>query len=117
MIMRKFKFYKDDLGWFIDLPEWKGEKWELQMVSGADKFLEILSQGESEIFIHLSSEDFPNSNCLRFMEYGKMGGPEMGTGAWYFLTEYKGNEYFLEMWLCDVTKFIFGDFPKVIYFC
>jgi hypothetical protein len=22
----------------------------------------------------------------------------------------------LQMWLCDVTKFVFGYFPKIIYF-
>jgi len=34
--MRTFRFYKDTDGWFVDLPEWTGEKWELEMVSGAD---------------------------------------------------------------------------------
>jgi len=28
---------------------------------------------------------------------------------------YKGIEYDPELWLCDVTKFVFGNFPKNIY--
>ena len=46
--MRLFRFYRDDIGWFVDLPEWEGERWELQMVMGADSFLDVLSQGENE---------------------------------------------------------------------
>lgn len=114
--MKDYRFYKDEFGWFIDLPEWKGEKWELQMVSGADAFLDILSQGQDEIFIILSREPYNNSNILKFRELGRLEGFEMGEGAWYSMEEYQGIDYNLAMWLCDVTKFIFGDFPEIIYF-
>ena len=114
--MRNFRFYKDDNDWFIDLPEWKGEKWELQMVSGADTFLNLLSDGENEIFITLSNQQFNKSNTLVFRELGRLEGFEMGEGAWYSLEEYSGIDYNLAMWLCDVTKFIFGEFPEIIYF-
>ena len=41
--MREFKFYKDpEHRWYVDLPEWEGEKDNLEMVLGADSFLEIL---------------------------------------------------------------------------
>jgi hypothetical protein len=33
------------------------------------------------------------------------------------MLEYMGVDYELTMWLCDVTKFVFGEFPKNIYFC
>ena len=46
--MRTFRFYKDEIGWFVDLPEWTGEKWELQMVAGADLFLEMINSGDDE---------------------------------------------------------------------
>lgn len=114
--MRTFKFYKDTEGWFVDLPEWEGEKWELQMVSGADTFLDILSQGETEVYVVLSKEDFDGANVLHFQELGRLEGPEMGSGAWYFLNEYNGISYTLKMWLCHVTTFVFGDYPNKIYF-
>ena len=114
--MKNYKFYKNDIGWFVELPEWEGEEWELQMVSGADTFLNILSQGKNEVYITLSTEYFNSANILQFIELGRLEGPEMGSGAWYFLNEYHGISYSLEMWLCDVTKFVFGDFPKKIYF-
>jgi hypothetical protein len=114
--MRTFKFYKDEYGWFVELPEWTGEKWDLQMVMGADMFLDILSQGDDKVFVTLSVTPFEGCDVLDMKYLGRLEGPEYGEGAWYELKNYIGIEYNLEMWLCDVTKFVFGNFPKKIYF-
>ena len=54
-MIRQFKFYKEETGrWYVDLPEWEGEKDELEMVAGADIFLEILAQDEPEVYVTLS---------------------------------------------------------------
>lgn len=116
-MMRNLKFYKEETGrWYVDLPEWEGEKDELEMVMGADSFLEILSQGENEVYVTLSDTEFPNAERLRLLDLGRIESIELGSGAWYSLTSYKDIPYDIEMWLCDVTKFVFGGFPKVIYF-
>lgn len=86
------------------------------MVSGADTFLDILSQGDSEVHVTMSKEPFDRCETLHFQELGRLEGPEMGTGAWYFLQNYNGIDYTLKMWLCDVTVFVFGEFPNKIYF-
>lgn len=118
IMRRQFKFYKEDTGrWYVDLPEWEGEKAELEMVSGADLFLDIISQGEGVTYVTLSDEEFPGSEILEMKYLGTLEGWEMGSGAWYKLISYMGLEYKLDMWLCDVTKFVFGSFPKNIYFC
>ncbi len=114
--MRTFRFYKDEEGWFVDLPEWEGTKGELQMVMGADSFLEILAQGENEIDVTLSTEPFQNAEVLHFLYVGRLEGPEYGEGGWYYLKEYLGIPFDLKMWLCDVTKFVFGELPNKIYF-
>ncbi len=114
--MRLFRFYRDDIGWFVDLPEWKGSRYDLQMVMGADSFLDILSQGESEKYVALSDEPFDGCYELIFVGLGRIEGPEIGEGAWYKLENYLGIDFRLQMWLCDVTKFVFGDFPRKIYF-
>jgi len=115
--MRLFRFYKEGSGrWYVDLPEWEGSKDELEMVSGADTFLEILSQGESEVNVILSVTDFVGSDKLQLIKPGRLGGWELGEGSWYKLDSYIGISYDLEMWLCDVTKFVFGGFPETIYF-
>jgi hypothetical protein len=110
-MIREFKFYKDEGGWFVDLPEWEGTKADLAMVSGADTMLDIISQGDNDIQVLLSTEEFDGSNRLEFLRES----PEVGEGSWYLMKTYKGIEYDLELWLCDVTIFVFGEFPKNIY--
>jgi hypothetical protein len=114
--MRSFKFYKDPEGWFVDLPEWMGSKSDLQMVAGADSFLDILSQGSDEVWVCLSQTPIRDSDKLVFVKPGDLESWELGEGAWYIMDTYQGIEYNIQMWLCDVTKFVFGDFPKIIYF-
>ena len=114
--MRIYRFYKDEYGWFIDLPNWEGEKYDLQMVAGADTFLDLLSQGEDDVYVTLSTKPFENCEVLMFEHYGRLEAWELGEGAWYVLSTYKGQHYDLKMWLCDVTKFVFGELPDKIYF-
>lgn len=114
--MRSFRFYKDEYGWFVDLPEWDGERWDLQMVMGADTFLDLLAQGETETYVTLSTQPFDNCETLELIYLGRLEGPELGEGAWYILEEYVDLPFNLKMWLCDVTKFVFGEFPSKIYF-
>lgn len=113
--MRVYRFYKDD-GWFIDLPGWEGDKSDLQMVRGADTFLDILSQGEDSVYVTLSKNQFEGSDTLHYECQGLLEGPEYGEGAWYFLNEFRGIPYSLRLWLCDVTKFVFNEYPVKIYF-
>lgn len=115
--MKTYKFYKDEFGWFIDIPEWEGEAWDLQMVMGADVFCDLIAQGESEFYMTLSDTPLEGGDVLIFDKFGRLEGPEYGEGGWYKLKNYKGIRYEMDMWLCDVTKFVFnGDLPKHIYF-
>lgn len=114
--MRIYRFYKDEHGWFVDIPEWEGEKADLQMVSGADTFCEILAQGQNDVYITLSDTPFDGCEVLELLYLGRLEGPEMGSGAWYNLDNYADLPFRLTMWLCDVTKYVFGEFPKQIYF-
>jgi hypothetical protein len=115
--MRTFKFYKTEVGrWYVDLPEWEGSVDELEMVAGADLFLEILSDGEQTVNVILSTVEFEGADILEFKELGRIESWELGEGAWYEMIGYMGIDYELTMWLCDVTKFVFDEFPKNIYF-
>jgi len=107
------KFYKEhDNRWYIFLPEWLGEKAELEMVSGADTMLDIIAQGESEVTVTFSVTPFDNCNILRMIRLAT----ELDNGAYYLMHYYNGIELNLELWLCDVTKFVFGELPAIIYF-
>lgn len=109
--MNHLEFYKEDKRWYADIPTWEGSKAELEMVEGADAMLDYISKGRERISLKLSDTKFEGSDELRFIREAN----EYDNGAFYILNEYKGNEVNLNMWLCDVTKFVFGDFPKIIY--
>lgn len=108
--MKTIRFYKEiDNRWYADIPEWTGEKWELEMVQGADTMLEIYAQGQNEVNLIVSKEYFENSEDLVFeaMEDG---------GAWYSINTLNSIPYpNFEIWLCHVTLFVFDEFPKIIY--
>jgi hypothetical protein len=108
--MKTFKFEKEkDNRWYIILPEWTGEKEELEMVCGADSMLDILAQGDYYVYVTISDKEFTGYNFILTL-YKEDGG-----GGWYTL---KGNIYEFDLWLCHVTKFIFdGSLPKVLYCC
>jgi hypothetical protein len=103
---RKFRFYQDDNKWYVDLPEWTGEKDELEMVLGADTMLDILSKSDQGVYVTFSTEPFEN------YDYELTLHKEEYDGGTYILT---GNYLLFEVWLCHVTKFVFGEFPNKIY--
>lgn len=105
-----YRFEKESDGcWYVVLPDYPGIHADLQMVSGADTMLDIMAQGESFVEVVLGTKQFEDSVPLTFIK------PEEGEGGWYLMKEWKGISYELELWLCDVTQYVFGEFPKVIY--
>ena len=106
---QKFKFYKEDSGnWYIDLPLDMFTKEDLQMVCGADVMLDILSKHEQKINLWVSTQPFPGYDVLKFI-----GEPE--SGADYYIPELEGKKIEMNIWLCNVTKSVFGHFPLEIY--
>ena len=104
--MKELNFYKDtDKKWYIDLPDWKGSKEDLEMVFGADDMLDVLSNGNNKVSLNVSEEFFNGALKIDFIRLAT----EVNDGAFY-------DANGLEIWLCDVTKYVFGYFPKVIYF-
>lgn len=106
-----YKFYLDtDNRWYVDIPAYPGPKAELEMVCGADTMLKLLAQDENEIY--LSFADKPLHNCIVLTKIKDT--PDVG-GAEYLFTSYMGVDYNLNVWLCDVTKWVFGYLPNTIY--
>lgn len=116
-MIKRIKFEKEGFDWFAVIPEWEGPKADLQMVCGADTWLDLLCQGEWHVWLTISDAPFDGASELKLIALGEYDDVEVGSGASYKLsTKLMGIDYDLEMWLCDVTKFVFGDFPKIIYF-
>lgn len=105
------RFYKEeDNRWYIDLPEWTDQglpKEALEMVLGADNFLDILSNNDNEVTVTFSTEPFEGY----LYELDKKEEDE--NGATYIVLS--PLIYPLEMWLCPVTTFIFEEYPNKFY--
>lgn len=108
--IRSLEFLKEvDGRWFVTLPEWKGDRADLEMVSGADTMLDILAQGEDIINVSISLNSFPGALRLTKIQNTPMVG-----GATYLCRGEHISEF--ELWLCDVTRFVFGNMPSKLYF-
>jgi hypothetical protein len=105
--MRKLRFYKnEDNRWYVDLPEWRGEISDLEMILGADLMLDFLSKGYDNLWLSMSTEFMENFLVLERIDNSSIS----GEGMYYIFKENENSSY--AIWLCDVTKFVFGDFPE-----
>lgn len=104
--MKTFKFNKEGSLWYIDLPEWKGDKKDLLMVAGADKLLDRFAHGHKSVNMTVSEEnpmDESFEKMTKMVETPPFGGAVYLTKHW-------------PIWLCKVTEFIFGKMPNTLYY-
>lgn len=122
VVIETRKFYKESGKWYIDLPEYieaGGKKGDLQMVAGADTWLDNLSNNTDEVTLKFSNVAFDGyqddiGQLLYFAggwETEDVTASEMDNGKWY--STRTGHE----LWLCPVTKYVFwGEYPKIIFY-
>ncbi|SOD15173.1 DUF6717 family protein [Pedobacter xixiisoli] len=110
---RDFRFYKTAKGdWYIDLPEWKGDPEDLQMIQGADEWLDLVSSS-NEVLLNVADVDFENAEFITLI---RLGEPNLGGGGNYYLERYQEQRADLKIWLCEIVTFIFDKYPQRIYF-
>jgi hypothetical protein len=120
---QKYRFYKNEDGWFIDIPgvleEHIFEKGNLQMVCGADLLLDHLCYGKSEIILEVYDDPFDGAeHKLEINNFGmdtkllEEYDHPIEVGAYYN----RESDGFV-VWLCPVTMYVFeGKYPDNIYF-
>jgi hypothetical protein len=112
--MKQHRFVRENGGWFIDLPEYLaqgGSKGDLAMVSGADTMLDVIAGDKDDVRLKMDTQPFPGADELVLTE---LCDPILG-GGYYHMKKFEGREVSQDMWLCDVTRFVFGDIPPRIY--
>jgi hypothetical protein len=112
--MNTYRFIKEGRDWYIDLPEYLengGSKGDLQMVEGADKMLDFISEGKNSVSLTIDKIPFTGSDELTLIERCD---PFVG-GGYYKLQIFEGKEMNQTMWLCAVTEYVFGDLPEQIF--
>jgi hypothetical protein len=106
-MIKKFKFCKEENNrWFVELPEWEGEKEDLEMVMGADLLLDILSGNSDYCYVTFGDEPFDGCSTLTYDHTESTPG-YYNNDAWHGPST---------IWLCSVTEFVFGRYPEKIYF-
>lgn len=100
----KINFVKLTNKWFADIVNWPGSVMDLEMVHGADKFLEQISNGDRYMSLNVSTNPIDNGHRFELLAYDS-------DGADYYCEE-TGDT----IWLCTVTVTVFGEFPENIWF-
>ncbi len=114
MIKRDFQFNKNEKGeWWLNLPDWKGDPDDLQMIEGADQWLDVISINPKKITIKMSDQQFDEAENLTLLRIRE---ENLGGGGIYYLETYQAKKVDLKLWLCDVTAFVFDCIPQKIYF-
>jgi hypothetical protein len=95
--------------WFVDLPDYPGNKEDLQMVGGADILLDVYSGNTSNVSLFVNTDGIQYGDTLKYLERANFDGKEYG--AFYIWNDQTNDP----IWLCDVVEWLFGGFPPVIY--
>ncbi len=110
------RFNKEENGcWYVDFPHWPFSHDNLAMVSGADKMLELLSDGD--MFVKVSvmpakkKEQHEGYIELEQMEHLLFGGSTYIVKYDAFVQRFNRDT----LWICPVTLFVLGRYPKFIY--
>lgn len=131
-------FVKDDDTWYIDLPNWPLRRENLAMVCGADIMLDLLAdsqendKGPNRVRVQVKPAKEPADKdelqqMLRdnWVELTQTQSTLTG-GATYTLKgkiekDFVRKDYWTgelkprTLWLCPVTLFVFGHYPKYFY--
>lgn len=110
------KFCKEEDGrWYVDFPNWPFDHRHLLMVEGADELCELLS--DDGIITEVSV--IPAKEREKHAGYFELEQTESSiTGGSTYLVD---NDEFRQrfdrddLWLCPVTLFVLGQYPKYIY--
>ena len=103
-------FTKEDDGkWYIDLPDWPFDHSHLQMVDGADDLCEAFSYDGKHANVEVEVER-PGKGIEAYRtDYS------ITEGAYYHceINALKDRNY--KFWLCPVTLFVLGEYPKYMF--
>lgn len=103
--------HEEDGKWYVNFPGWPFDHHNLMMVAGADKLCAYLSDDDEFAYVDVVPSkrqiNMPGYACLVRGEHSLVGGSS------YTATGLPGFKR--DIWLCPVTLFVLGQYPKYIY--
>lgn len=106
----KLRFYKENDCWYADVPGHTQE--ENEMVSGSDDFLDYISDGKSEVILHVSKVP---TTFSRFAYATLFMLKHNEAGATYQIVSDDDNINAQTLWICNVTHDVLGEHPSYIF--
>lgn len=110
--------------WYYDFKHWGFDHANLEMVSGADKLCELYSNGKDEVTVEIiASKKKQNLPTQLYDEYEAQDiiidelhqGEFIDSQLDKFLYGRTYQKGYTTMWICPVTLFVLGRYPKYIY--
>lgn len=111
--------------WYYDFPHWGFDHANLEMVSGADTLCEYYAKGKDEVTVEIiaskKKQDLPTQLYDEFVAQDIIIDGMTHQGNFinsqldkllYGRTYQKG---YTTMWICPVTLFVLGRYPKYLY--
>ena len=97
----------EDGRWYVVLPDYDGPQEDLEMVDGADEFLDVLTTDGLYVTLDVRLEGNKYMHCLKLVKHDEIGGT-------YEVTDH--GCFDKDVWLCNVVHYLFGEHPEEIYF-
>lgn len=108
------KFVKLAGKWYVHLPNYIGSVEALEMVMGADELCEKLDNDKDGLVIIKASQFRTDMGVYGDYDWVLDRVECTEPGATYSALSQDGYES-LSVWLCEVTLFVFEEYPKVLY--
>lgn len=93
--------------WFVVLPDYDGPQEDLEMVDGADEFLDVLTTDGLYVTLDVRLEGNQYMHCLKLVKHDEIG-------VTYEVTDH--GRFDKDIWLSNVVHYLFGEHPEFIYF-
>lgn len=107
-------FYKEEGRWYADIPGWpKRFHKNTEMIFGANRFLDYMSKGNDRVTLQV----YP-TNKDKYPKYGAVAILVKEQGSLLNGAVYKphcGGEFTESIWICPVTLFVLGYYPKKLF--
>lgn len=103
--------HEDDGCWYVHYPGWPFSHHNLMMVAGADQAVALLSDDGKVSKV----EVIPSGKKMKMDGYVELEqkAHSLAGGSTYEVHGLPGYEG--DIWLCPVTLFVLGEYPKYIY--
>ena len=98
--------------WYADVSGWEGSLASLQMISGSDDFLDSLCKNGHFVTLEISTDNPGLKYQAELIHLDAFGGTYKLSEPFEALDGTVSDE----IWICNVTKYIFGEHPKKLYF-